>query len=501
MLLADTNMSLVFRIHGPSGRVRVEVPPNCSLKQLYKIVAEKCQFETAGSFVLYMESNYRKHVRHSSSILVASTESGLTDGQVLFAKVGGNSAETSSATISPQTSADSTLSCKTAPSCSSSSTGTNAFPPSTESKPSGEPNASETLKPKFKAFDHFLNERSFNTVDLPLNQSYEPRQLVRGQPNIIPPAATLKHQAYRHVDHVEFMNVKEMDQFVRYWRQTLDMQQERAGWLFGYFREDSHYPSGIRAVVEAIYEPPQVWESGNIVFLDDPFLVTAKTVAASLGLEVVGWIFTHLPRVELLTSDEVQRIAQLQLDHITTSHYSGYSISPFVTVTVALDMESNGHVSTNAYMVSDLGMAFQRDGILLESADPRKMHLRPSGKNELLPDILESGKSTTVFDPDWLIVRVNDSAPKQIRSLFQSWTFPVENRQKQVRPSDLPAYLRSCERSSERSTSFPSSIFADWHLLLYIARLFDAQTASAVCEKILTKQPIDPDLVETFKML
>lgn len=125
------------------------------------------------------------------------------------------------------------------------------------------------------------------------------------------------------------MNVKEMDQFVRYWRQTLDMQQERAGWLFGYFREDSHYPSGIRAVVEAIYEPPQardftffiflyslvfnnyqVWESGNIVFLDDPFLVTAKTVAASLGLEVVGWIFTHLPRVELLTSDEVQRIAQ-----------------------------------------------------------------------------------------------------------------------------------------------------------------------------------------------
>lgn len=67
MLLADTNMSLVFRIHGPSGRVRVEVPPNCSLKQLYKIVAEKCQFETAGSFVLYMESNYRK-VRFKSIV-------------------------------------------------------------------------------------------------------------------------------------------------------------------------------------------------------------------------------------------------------------------------------------------------------------------------------------------------------------------------------------------------------------------------------------------------
>lgn len=56
----------------------------------------------------------------------------------------------------------------------------------------------------------------------------------------------------------------------------------------------------------------QVFESasGAIVFIDDPFLASAKIVANSLGLELVGWIFTHLPREELLTSDEVRHIAQ-----------------------------------------------------------------------------------------------------------------------------------------------------------------------------------------------
>lgn len=49
-----------------------------------------------------------------------------------------------------------------------------------------------------------------------------------------------------------------MNQFVRYWQEDLEMQQQRAAWLIGYFKEDSHYELGIRAVVEGLYEPPQV---------------------------------------------------------------------------------------------------------------------------------------------------------------------------------------------------------------------------------------------------
>lgn len=49
----------------------------------------------------------------------------------------------------------------------------------------GIPSAGEPLKPRFKAFDQYLKERAYNTVDLPLNQSYLPRELIRGQPNIV----------------------------------------------------------------------------------------------------------------------------------------------------------------------------------------------------------------------------------------------------------------------------------------------------------------------------
>lgn len=47
-------------------------------------------------------------------------------------------------------------------------------------------------------------------------------------------------------------------------------------------------------------------------------------------------------------------VLRLQLDHVTRTHYTGYPIAPFVTVTVAPDVAANGHIATNAYMVSDL---------------------------------------------------------------------------------------------------------------------------------------------------
>jgi nuclear protein localization family protein 4 len=33
------------------------------------------------------------------------------------------------------------------------------------------------------------------------------------------------------------------------------MAEQRIGYLYGYFAEDPHYKGGIRAIVEAIYEP------------------------------------------------------------------------------------------------------------------------------------------------------------------------------------------------------------------------------------------------------
>ena len=58
--------------------------------------------------------------------------------------------------------------------------------------------------------------------------------------------------------------------FVRYW-QGKDMMEQRGGYLYGYYRDDSHYPEGCRAVLEGIYEPWGLnngyFESGgNVIF-------------------------------------------------------------------------------------------------------------------------------------------------------------------------------------------------------------------------------------------
>lgn len=74
----------------------------------------------------------------------------------------------------------------------------------------------------------------------------------------LPKSVTLKHQVYRHVDHLELMCVKEFQSFVSFWRNDLGGLQQRCGWMIGYYVEDENYEQGIRAVCEAIYEPPQV---------------------------------------------------------------------------------------------------------------------------------------------------------------------------------------------------------------------------------------------------
>lgn len=71
------------------------------------------------------------------------------------------------------------------------------------------------------------------------------------QPNSI----TLNRQTYRHVDNVMFENASLVERFLNYWRST---GHQRIGYLYGRYEVHSDVPLGIRAVVAAIYEPPQV---------------------------------------------------------------------------------------------------------------------------------------------------------------------------------------------------------------------------------------------------
>lgn len=66
---------------------------------------------------------------------------------------------------------------------------------------------------------------------------------------------SLPSQTYRHVDNVMFDDGSVVDRFIEGWRRS---GQQRIGYLIGQYKEYSDVPLGIRAVVSAIYEPPQV---------------------------------------------------------------------------------------------------------------------------------------------------------------------------------------------------------------------------------------------------
>merc|ERR1719175_590315 len=95
-----------------------------------------------------------------------------------------------------------------------------------------------------------------------------------------PPALTLNRQSYRHVDHIEFENADIVDNFLAFWRVT---GGQRIGFLYGRYEHFPDVPLGIKAVVSAIYEPPQPETEAELAAL-----------ASNLGLQRVGWMFTDL---------------------------------------------------------------------------------------------------------------------------------------------------------------------------------------------------------------
>merc|ERR1719235_546823 len=106
-------------------------------------------------------------------------------------------------------------------------------------------------------------------------------------------------------------------------------------------------------------------------------------IAAALGIERIGWVFTTLPRdQEHLTSHEMMKIAALQEQITSDEHYTGYKKSCFVTCVVKPDAENR---FTSAYMVSDQLQAMVRDQILAEPTEPGRLRIREPEKDELLP--------------------------------------------------------------------------------------------------------------------
>jgi nuclear protein localization family protein 4 len=154
-----------------------------------------------------------------------------------------------------------------------------------------------------------------------------------------PSAVTLKRQEFRMVDYVEFASQHIVNDFLDAWRST---GKQRFGWLYGHYERYDAVPLGIKAVVEAIYEPKQICDQFwfEVEGVADPNYAgdaKAEQVARGCGLQRIGMIWTDLLddgsgtgkvickrhiKSFFLSAQECQFAAAMQLRHMHTTPYS-----------------------------------------------------------------------------------------------------------------------------------------------------------------------------------
>ena len=98
---------------------------------------------------------------------------------------------------------------------------------------------------------------------------------------------------------------------------------------------------------------------------------------------------------------------------------------------MVVEQKEDESIGVECYMATDQCQALERDNVLGDSTDPKKMTIREPSRCEAMPAVLREGQGVKEFEPDFFLVSLAHGQPNENNTQFnvlKRYDFPVRNR-------------------------------------------------------------------------